>query len=86
MTTSDGPTTRVAPDTLVSDIEATRADLARTIDAITDRISPRSAARRAMDRARMRVSDLDPAATGAVAAAVVVVGVATLWLWRRSKR
>jgi hypothetical protein len=74
----------VAPDTLVSDIEATRADLARTIDAINDRVSPRNVARRAVDRARMRVSALDPAVVGAAAA--VAVGVTTLWLLRRRRR
>jgi hypothetical protein len=76
--------TVAAPDTLVSDIEATRADLARTIDSIADRVSPKNAARRAMERARQRASEIDPAA-GAVAVAVVV-GVTALVLWRRHRK
>jgi hypothetical protein len=76
------PDTAAAPDTLVSEIETTRADLARTIDAIADRVSPKNAARRALDRARTRASEIDPK-VGAAAAAAVVVGVAALVIWRR---
>jgi hypothetical protein len=87
MADSDTQSARVAvatPDTLVSEIEATRADLARTIDAIADRVAPRNVARRTVERAKERVAGLDPV-TGAVAAAVVV-GVAALVLWRRTRR
>jgi ElaB/YqjD/DUF883 family membrane-anchored ribosome-binding protein len=40
--------------TLVADIDRTRADLARTIDAISDRVSPRKNIDRAMDEVRRR--------------------------------
>jgi methyl-accepting chemotaxis protein len=40
--------------TLVKDIDRTRADLARTIDAISDRVSPRKNIDRAMDEIRLR--------------------------------
>jgi hypothetical protein len=87
MADSDTQPARVAiaaPDTLVSEIEATRADLARTIDAIADRVAPRNVARRTVERAKERVAELDPV-TGVVAAAVVV-GVAALVVWRRTRR
>jgi hypothetical protein len=72
-------------DALVADIERTRADLARTIDAISDRLSPANAARRTVDRVRERVAEVDPVVAGAVAAAVV--GGAVVWfLLRRRKR
>jgi len=76
--------TQVAPDTLVSEIETTRADLARTIDAIADRVSPRNATRRAVDRARERLSELDPAVIG-TAAAVAAVAVTALLVLRRRR-
>src|ERR1700683_1717481 len=43
-------------DALVADIDRTRAELARTIDAISDRLSPRTHVRRATDQIRERVS------------------------------
>jgi hypothetical protein len=73
-----------APDTLVSDIETTRADLAHTIDEIADRVSPKKAAARTMERVRERVAQIDPA-VGAAAVAVVV-GVTALVIWRRARR
>jgi Protein of unknown function (DUF3618) len=83
-------------ETLVADIDATRAELARTIDAISDRVSPRRNVERAADQlqARLdenrralleRVSQVDPIVVGAATAAVVV-GVAILFLLRRRKR
>lgn len=83
MPDTDAVLPRLGPDTLVSEIETTRADLARTIDAIADRVSPKNAARRALDRARERVSEIDPKVGAAAAAAVV--GVAVLVIWRRRK-
>jgi hypothetical protein len=76
--------TVAAPDTLVSDIDATRADLAHTIDAIADRVSPKKAARRTLDRVRERASQVDPAVGGAVVA--VAIGVTALVVWRRLRR
>jgi hypothetical protein len=70
---------------LVADIDRTRAELARTIDAITDRVSPRKNASRALEQVRARASQVDPLVAGAAAAAVVV-GVTALFLFRRYKR
>jgi hypothetical protein len=72
-------------DSLVADIDRTRAELARTIDAISDRVSPKKNARRAMDRFRERASQIDPVMAGAAAAAVAV-GVTALIMWRRRSR
>jgi Protein of unknown function (DUF3618) len=76
--------TNMAPQALVSEIERTRADLARTIDEIADRVSPANVARRAGDRVRERISQVDPLVGGAVVLAAVSV---TCYLvWRRLRR
>ena len=82
------PETEAKPvdqETLVADIDRTRSELARTIDAISDRVSPRKNVQRAKDRFRERVSQVDPVIAGAAAAAVVV-GVTVLVLLRHRKR
>ncbi len=71
--------------TLVADIDRTRAELARTIDAISERVNPKRNVDRAMEQARQRVAQIDPLIAGAVAAAVIL-GVTALSLWRRRKR
>ena len=72
-------------DALVADIDRTRAELARTIDAISDRISPKKNVNRAMDQVRRRASQVDPLMAGAAAAAVLV-SVTVVFLVRRRKR
>jgi hypothetical protein len=71
------------PDALVKEIELTRDNLARTIDAITDRVNPANVARRTITRARQQAARVDPrlAAAGAVAAVAV-----TAFLIRRRRR
>ena len=71
--------------TLVADIDRTRAELARTIDAISERVNPKRNVDRAMEQARQRVAQIDPLIAGAVVAAVIL-GVTALFLWRRRKR
>lgn len=79
-TTQTAPATQ-NPDTLVREIERTRDNLARTIDAIADRVSPANNARRALERAREQASRIDMRYVAAGAA--VVVGVtAALLIWR----
>jgi hypothetical protein len=75
----------VDQETLVADIDRTRAELARTIDAISDRVSPRKNVQRVTDQLRERASQINPAMVG-VAAAAVVVGVTVLVLLRRRRR
>jgi hypothetical protein len=69
---------------LVADIDRTRTELARTIDAISDRVSPKKNAERAMVQVRGRISQIDPVMVGAAAGAVVI-GVTVLLLLRRRK-
>ncbi|HEY2442435.1 MAG TPA: DUF3618 domain-containing protein [Streptosporangiaceae bacterium] len=71
------------PDTLVTEMERTRENLARTIDAIADRVSPANNARRAMERVREQASKIDTR-YAAAAGAVLVLGTVVL-LWRRRK-
>ena len=75
----------VNQDALVADIDRTRAQLARTIDAISDRVSPKKNVSRAMEQVRQRASQIDPVMVGAAAAAVVI-GVTALLLLRRRRR
>ena len=89
---ADADAKPVDQDTLVADIDRTRGELARTIDAISDRVSPRKNVDRAMEQVRQRASridqrasQIDPVIAGAAAAALVI-GVTTLFLWRRRKR
>ena len=72
-------------DALIAGIDRTRVELARTIDAISDRVSPKKNAQRVADQLRGRASKIDPVMAGAAAAAVVI-GVTALLLLRRRKR
>jgi hypothetical protein len=75
----------VNQDALVADIDRTRAELARTIDAIADRVSPKKNVHRVMEQVRQRASQIDPLMAGAATAAVMV-GVTTLFLVRRRRK
>ena len=48
----------VGQDELVADIDRTRAQLARTIDAISERVNPKKNLNRAMEEARQRVNEI----------------------------
>ena len=82
----------VDQDELLADIDRTRAELARTIDAISGRVSPKKNVHRALEQARQRVDQIgqranqvDPVIVGAAAAAVLV-SVTVIFLVRRRKR
>jgi Protein of unknown function (DUF3618) len=75
----------VNQDELVADIDRTRTELARTIDAIADRVSPKKNVHRAMAEVRQRASQIDPLMAGAAAAAVVV-SVSVLFMVRRRRK
>jgi hypothetical protein len=84
MADADTEPKSVDQETLVADIDRTRAELARTIDAISDRVSPKKNIERAKGQLRERVIEIDPIMAGAATAAVVV-GVTLLLLLRRRK-
>jgi hypothetical protein len=74
----------VDQDALLADIDRTRAELARTIDAISDRVSPKKNVNRALEQVRQRASQVDPLMAGAAAAAVLV-SVTVIFLVRRRR-
>jgi hypothetical protein len=84
MAETDIESSKLAPAALVSQIESTRADLARTIDEIADRVSPSKVARRTTDQMRERISQIDPLIGGAVVLAAV--SVTCFVVWRRLRR
>jgi hypothetical protein len=73
MAETDIDTPSATPGALVGEIERTRADLARTIDQITDRVAPANVVRRTTDRAKEKLSQIDPLVGGAVALAAASV-------------
>jgi hypothetical protein len=75
----------VDQDALVADIDRTRAELARTIDAISERVSPKRNVHRTLEQVRQRASQVDPLMAGAAAAAVLV-SVTVIFLVRRRRR
>ena len=83
MAEANGEVALQDPDALVKQIERTREDLARTIDTLTQRVSPGNVARRAMSRVLDQVSRPE-VQLAAGAAALAVVGVAIL-AWRRRR-
>jgi len=73
------------PEALVAEIEHTRDDLARTIDALADRVSPASNVRRLRDELREQASRPE-VQMGAVAAGALVVGLTLVGIWARRRR
>ncbi|MBO0839156.1 MAG: DUF3618 domain-containing protein [Actinobacteria bacterium] len=73
------------PDALVAEIEHTREDLARTIDALANRVSPASNVRllrqKVVDQVRKPEVQL-----GAAAAGVVIIGLAVVGAWAARRR
>lgn len=72
------------PDAVINEIEHTREDLAHTIDALTERVSPGNVARHTMTEVREQLSrpQLRLAGGAAILITVAAVGFA---LWRRRK-
>jgi hypothetical protein len=76
---------RNSPDALVAEIEHTRADLARTIDALADRVSPASNVRLLRDKLREQATRPE-VQLGAAAAGALVVGLTLVSIWARRRR
>ena len=85
MADADSDAKPVDQNTLVADIDRTRVELARTIDAIADRVSPKKNIDRARGEVKRQVSQVDLRIVGA-AAGVVLVSVTVVFLVRRRKR
>jgi prefoldin subunit 5 len=69
------------PDQLVKQIERTRENLARTIDTLTERVSPANIAKRALSKLRDQASR--PEVQIGAAAVTVVTMALVVWRWRR---
>jgi hypothetical protein len=74
-----------SPEALVAEIEHTRDDLARTIDALADRVSPASNVRLLRSKIREQVTRPE-VQLGAAAAGAFVVGLTLLGIWARRRR
>jgi len=74
-----------SPDALVAEIEHTRDDLARTINALADRVSPASNVRLLRRKIREQVTKPE-VQLGAAAAGAFIVGVTLLGIWARRRR
>jgi hypothetical protein len=83
MAVEDHAPRAVGQEDLIKEIEQTRVELARTIDAITDRVSPGNVARRTRNRLRERARSVDPRLVGA--GAVVAAGLVAFMVWRRRR-
>ncbi len=71
------------PDQLVKQIERTRENLARTIDTLTERVSPANVTKRAMSKVLDQVSRPE-VQIGAAAVTVIAAGLLVWrWRWRR---
>ena len=84
-TIAKGDTAKNDPDALVAQIEHTRDDLARTIDALADRVSPASQVRLLREKITQQLAKPEVQAGAAVAGAVVV-GALVLRMWLRQRR
>lgn len=72
------------PDAVINEIERTREDLAHTIDALTERVSPGNVARHTMTEVRERLSRPQVRLAGGAAILITVAAVGFA-LWRRRK-
>lgn len=84
MAEADGVVAVRDPDALIKEIERTRENLARTIDALTERVSPGNIARRTVARVREQASRPEVQLVGGMAALAAVAAV-TYALWRRRR-
>jgi hypothetical protein len=84
MAEADGEVAVRDPNQVISEIESTRENLARTIDALTERVSPGNVARRSLERVRERVARPEVQLVGGAVILVTAAAVAYS-LWRRRR-
>ena len=70
------------PDAVINEIERTREDLAHTIDALTERVSPSNVARLTMAEVREQLSRPQVRLVGGAAVLITVAAIGFA-LWRR---
>jgi hypothetical protein len=83
MSEADGEVALQDPDALVKEIEQTRENLARTIDELTERVSPSGIARRSL--ARLREQATRPEVQLAAGLALATAALAVIVLRRRRR-
>ena len=72
------------PDAVINEIERTREDLAHTIDALTERVSPGNVARQTMTEVREQLSRPQVRLAGGAAILITVAAIGFA-LWRHRK-
>jgi hypothetical protein len=80
-----GSVAKQTPDMIVADIERTRENLARTIDALTDKVSPANNVRRLREQVAEQVAKPE-VILGAAAVGLALVGYAVFRIWGRRRR
>lgn len=83
MSEADGEVALQDPDALVKEIEQTRENLARTIDELTERVSPAGIARRSLARLREQAARPEVQLAAGVALATIAVAIFAI---RRRRR
>jgi Protein of unknown function (DUF3618) len=81
----NGTVAKRNPEQIVADIERTREDLARTIDALTERVSPANNVRKMKERLAEQAGRPE-VQLAAAAATLAVLGYTVYRIWGRRKR
>ena len=81
----EGAVAKSDPDLLLTQIEQTREDLARTIDDLAERVSPANNLRILREKLAAQVARPE-VQLGAAAIGLTVVGLAVLRVWARHRR
>ena len=80
-----GSVAKQSPDMIVAEIERTRENLARTIDALTEKVSPANNVRKLKEQIAEQVARPE-VILGAAAAGLALVGFAIYRIWGRRRR
>jgi hypothetical protein len=80
-----GSVAKQSPDVIVAEIERTRENLARTIDALTEKVSPANNVRKLREQIAEQVARPE-VILAAAAVGLAVVGFAIYRIWGRRRR